>query len=103
MPLRSSRFRGDALLEACLEGRARLATGATGPSVKKVQQALLDRHLLVPKPGVDGIFGKLTAAAVIQFQQKHGLKADGIIGPKTMDALDKAFPDGGAGAGLPPG
>lgn len=36
---------------------------------------------------IDGDFGKDTEAAVKQFQQQHGLTADGIVGPKTWKAL----------------
>ncbi len=38
---------------------------------------------------IDGIFGQKTKAAVIAFQKKHGLVADGIIGQKTWNALLK--------------
>lgn len=34
----------------------------------------------------DGIFGKNTKLAVMEFQDYHGLKVDGIIGPKTWNA-----------------
>lgn len=37
----------------------------------------------------DGVFGKNTKAAVIFFQKKHGLIADGIVGPQTLDELNK--------------
>lgn len=36
---------------------------------------------------VDGVFGNKTAARVREFQQKNGLAADGIVGPKTWTAL----------------
>ena len=36
---------------------------------------------------VDGIFGPKTKAAVISFQKKNGLVADGIVGKKTAAAL----------------
>jgi peptidoglycan hydrolase-like protein with peptidoglycan-binding domain len=39
-------------------------------------------------PGtIDGVFGKNTARALIQFQNANGLKADGIFGPNTSRIL----------------
>lgn len=35
----------------------------------------------------DGIFGRNTESAVKNFQDDHNLKADGIIGPKTWNAI----------------
>lgn len=37
--------------------------------------------------GADGILGRLTKAAIVQFQQLHKLTPDGIIGPKTRAAF----------------
>lgn len=37
----------------------------------------------------DGIFGKNTELAVKQYQMSKGLKADGIIGPKTWNMVGK--------------
>lgn len=38
----------------------------------------------------DGIFGKNTRIAVIDYQRDHGLTPDGIIGPKTWASIPKA-------------
>ena len=40
---------------------------------------------------VDGEFGQLTLAAVKEFQKKHGLTPDGIVGTKTWKALIKTL------------
>jgi chitosanase len=56
-----------------------------GPDVEALQRALVSAGYAVK---VDGVFGKGTDTAVRQFQEKRGLKADGIIGPVTRMALD---------------
>lgn len=38
----------------------------------------------------DGGFGDRTKEALQSYQQAHGLKADGIVGPQTLDALKKS-------------
>ncbi len=50
-----------------------------GPSVIYLQQKL--------GIGADGVFGSGTDKAVRAFQQQHGLKVDGIVGPATWAAL----------------
>lgn len=56
--------------------------GSTGEDVRVLQKILgLD---------ADGIFGRLTLAAVIAFQTAAGLDADGIVGPLTWAALTAA-------------
>lgn len=55
-----------------------------GPDVKNVQRAL--RHAGV-SVRVDGTFGARTQAAVKRFQRQQGLRADGVVGPATREAL----------------
>lgn len=62
-----------------------LKQGSRGDSVKSVQQKLIRWGYL--KGSADGIFGAKTKAAVIAFQKKNGLTADGIIGTRTAQAL----------------
>ena len=62
-----------------------LSMGSRGDSVKAVQ-ARLKRWGYYNGP-TDGIFGRKTYNAVIKFQKKNGLKADGIVGSKTGAAL----------------
>ena len=60
--------------------------GDKGESVKWVQWEL-NRHGAALK--VDGIFGNQTKLSVLLFQKqsKDGLVADGVVGPKTIAAL----------------
>jgi len=56
-----------------------------GNDVKAVQRVLARLGLYTGT--IDGIFGKLTRAAVMLFQRKHGLKVDGIVGKVTCTAM----------------
>lgn len=62
-----------------------LRQGDNGEEVKAVQKKL--RQWGYYDGEVDGIFGSGTKKAVIKFQQKNGLTADGIVGEKTAEAL----------------
>jgi peptidoglycan hydrolase-like protein with peptidoglycan-binding domain len=65
--------------------RPTLKRGSKGIEVQELQKLLNDLNY---KCGaVDGIFGKATKAAVVEFQKTNGLAADGIVGPKTWDKL----------------
>jgi peptidoglycan hydrolase-like protein with peptidoglycan-binding domain len=66
-----------------------LVEGSFGSEVKLLQTILNDNGYILK---VDGFFGKKTAAAVQNYQSKNGLKADGIVGPKTLAKLVPAKP-----------
>ena len=59
--------------------------GSTGATVKTIQTKL--KNWGYYNGAVDGIFGAKTKAAVVAFQKKNGLTADGIVGSKTAAAM----------------
>lgn len=63
----------------------RLVVDMSGPEVAELQ-CLLQRTGITPG-GIDGNFGPLTEAAVIQAQKTYHLDVDGQVGPKTWAAL----------------
>lgn len=65
--------------------RPTMRRGGTGPLVATLQRAL------AVEPA-DGDFGGRTEAAVRAFQRRSGLVPDGIVGPATWAAIDKACP-----------
>lgn len=62
-----------------------LRTGAKGGEVKEVQRRL--KLWGYYNGSVDGVFGEGTKKAVIAFQKKNGLTADGVVGASTYKAL----------------
>ncbi len=62
-----------------------LMNGSHGEDVRAVQYLLT--NIFGYSLTVDGIFGTATRAAVLDFQTKHGLAADGVVGPDTWHAL----------------
>jgi peptidoglycan hydrolase-like protein with peptidoglycan-binding domain len=71
-----------ALFAAPVAHAGALKRGAKGPRVAFVQK-VLGQH-------VDRIYGKQTKRAVKRFQRRHGLTADGIVGPATWASLKRA-------------
>lgn len=57
--------------------------GSFGEDVKRWQQFLQTAGYNIPF--VDGAFGPQTEKETLKFQVSHGLKADGIVGPKTWN------------------
>ena len=62
-----------------------LRQGSRGSEVKEVQRRL--KQWGYYNGSVDGIFGTGTRSAVIYFQKKNGLTADGVVGKATYKAL----------------
>ena len=65
-----------------------LKLGATGAPVRLLQRALA--NLGYSTGAVDGQYGPATERAVGAFQKAHSLTADGVFGPKTLQALKRA-------------
>ena len=62
-----------------------LRQGSKGGEVKEVQRRL--KLWGYYKGSVDGVFGAGTRSAVVAFQKKNGLTADGVVGKTTYKAL----------------
>lgn len=62
-----------------------LRPGASGPEVRYLQKLLTDAGY---PTATDGSFGEKTEASVIAFQTAAGLDPDGIVGPRTWEALE---------------
>ena len=67
--------------------RVRTASAKTRLSVRQAQKALTAAGFY--KGNIDGKEGPLTQKAVKEFQQAHGLKADGVVGSATSEALSR--------------
>ena len=59
--------------------RVALRLGDTAPEVSEAQKALNIKDT--------GVFDQATHDAVVAFQSAHGLKVDGVLGPRTLKAL----------------
>jgi hypothetical protein len=62
-----------------------LKKGTRGKEVKQLQEYL--------EIGADGVFGPGTEAAVKKWQKENSLVVDGIVGPKTWEAMGLATTD----------
>jgi hypothetical protein len=66
-----------------------LNPGDTGQQVKILQRALIKLGFLSGPP--DGDYGPLTKIAVEKFQVAKKIGEDGVFGPQTLNALQKAL------------
>lgn len=77
-------------VEGLKEIESTLRKGDVGDEVKKLQTALDELGYDLGEPGIDGIIGPITEKAIKAFQEANDIVADGIVGPKTLAALEKA-------------
>lgn len=68
--------------------------GSRGEQVRQVQRKL--RQWGYYDGDVDGVFGQDTYDAVVYFQKKNGLTADGVAGSRTLEAMGIASSEGKA-------
>lgn len=76
---------------------AALSVGSRGDEVTELQQKL--KRWGYYDGVVDGVFGSQTRAAVVSFQKKNGLTADGVVGPATAAALGMTLGGGSSSSG----
>ncbi len=77
----------DEAWQTVLAGHQVLRHGQRGPEVRALQEKLTAAGHAT---GIDGHFGNGTRGALLAFQTANGLEADGRVGPKTAEALEKA-------------
>lgn len=88
--LKSATLAGSSELQAIVGGKGALRRGSKGDGVKALQEALISLGSDVPG-GADGVFGPGLESAVKSFQAQQKLGADGVVGGKTLLALDAAL------------
>ena len=70
--------------------RPSASAAAPEPGIDRLQRRLnlLDyRDAAGRAVAVDGVFGERTGEALVEFQRAHGLRVDGVSGPRTLAAL----------------
>jgi peptidoglycan hydrolase-like protein with peptidoglycan-binding domain len=93
--MQTRRLGNDPQLQKVASRTLTLMRGSQGSGVAQVQDLLDSLGFKLPgsmsRKGADGIFGAETERALKEFQQRNSLKADGVVGPKTLDALEMAI------------
>jgi murein L,D-transpeptidase YcbB/YkuD len=71
-----------------LPANANLKPGAAGPDVALLRQRLAMTDDLPESRANGEVYDEVLAAAVRRFQARHGLDQTGVVGPKTLAALN---------------
>ncbi len=92
--LKSPKYSGNPRLEKAFDNDPSLGIGESGEAVRLVQEDLVADGFAMPrstKPTgeMDGGFGEETFTVIKEFQVKHGLRVDGVVGRETMGKLDE--------------
>ncbi|TAL49261.1 hypothetical protein EPN83_01850 [Patescibacteria group bacterium] len=66
-----------------------LREGMSGDDIKALQAILAVDAGIYPEALITGFYGKFTVAAVKRFQKKFGIEMLGIVGPRTLEKLNK--------------
>lgn len=75
----------------CDLGDRILRNGDSGQDVRVLQESLISLGYDCGRWGPDGDFGDATEIALKSFQLTHDLDPDGVFGPLTCEALEKAM------------
>ena len=92
--LTSAQLSGNTKLEECFDREGKIGKPEKGDHVKKIQEALIQLGISLPKFGADSDYGTETANGVKEFQQKAGMSKDewdGIVGRKTIGLMDMSL------------
>lgn len=89
------------LLAGNMAQAATYRQGSSGEQVRTIQDKL--KRWGYYDGTVDGVFGSQTRKAVIKFQQKNGLTADGVVGDNTLKALGMPVSGSSSGSGTSSG
>lgn len=84
---------GSSSASSASSSQPKLRQGTRGDAVRTLQQQLNAAGASI---AVDGSFGGSTASAVRSLQSAAGLAVDGVVGPKTWNALSGGTKIGGA-------
>lgn len=68
-----------------------LRKGSKGEEVEDLQRKLISLGYDLGRLGADGDYGSATEKAVKKFQKDHSIGQDGVAGPLTFAALEKAL------------